>query len=63
MLTKKEIEVLQMLCRGYTMKEIADNFHRSPRTIETHINHLKLKLACYRKSQLVAYAIDNHICF
>jgi len=41
--TKKEILCLIYLVRGCSIKQIADILQLSPRTIETHLNNVKLK--------------------
>lgn len=58
-ITQKEAEILPLLSRGLTIREIAILLQRSPRTIEMHINNLKYKLACDKKSQLIAFALDH----
>lgn len=60
-LTLREIEILRMVCRGLTMKEISKLLNRSPRTVETHANKLKNKLGYSRKSELIALATQNNI--
>jgi DNA-binding CsgD family transcriptional regulator len=46
-LTSREAECLQHLSKGSSLKEIAKQLHISPRTVETHLNHIKNK-ANYR---------------
>ena len=60
-ITFKEFEALRLLCRGLTIREIAYRLKRSARTIEMHFNHLKAKLGCKRKSQLIELALENNI--
>ena len=60
-ITIKELEALRLLCRGLTIREIAQQLKRSPRTIEMHLNYLKTKLGCKKKSQLIAIALENNI--
>lgn len=59
--TLKEIEILRMLCRGLTLKEIANSLNRSTRTIETHLNNIKNKFGIYKKSHLISLMFDNNI--
>jgi DNA-binding CsgD family transcriptional regulator len=58
-LTDKQENVLFLLVRGKTSKEIANILHISPRTVECHIDALKNKLKCLYKSDLIEKAIDN----
>ncbi|CDZ78385.1 DNA-binding transcriptional activator UhpA [Legionella massiliensis] len=57
-LNKRETESLFYLMRGYTAKEIAQRLGLSPKTIEYHIEQLKNKLGCSKKSELVEKSID-----
>lgn len=52
-LTKREMECLFHMTYGKSSKEIARLFMCSPRTIESHIEHIKTKLHCYTRSQMV----------
>ena len=45
-LTKREIEVTQLLTQGLNTKQIAKKLHRSTHTIETHRGNIKNKLGC-----------------
>lgn len=56
-LNPKEIEILWLLSRGLSTKKIAAFLFRSPRTIEDHIEHLKIKYQCHSKSELIEKAI------
>lgn len=51
--TKREMDSLRLLLKGYSVKEIAANNNVSSRTIETHINNIKYKLGVSRKSKIV----------
>lgn len=52
-LTKKETEILLYLCQGKSAKEIAKIITISHRTVETHTEHIKEKLDCHSKYQLL----------
>ncbi len=54
-LSKRQIECLFYMALGFSIKEIANTIHLSPRTIETHIKALKLKLNINLRSQLVCF--------
>lgn len=56
-LTSKELRTLRYVTLGYTAKQIADKLSRSPRTIETHIENLKIKLGSNNKSELIETAV------
>jgi two-component system response regulator NreC len=55
-LTLREIEVLQLLARGYTNRQIAEQLNLSPRTVEGHRANLSAKLGLHSRVELVEYA-------
>jgi DNA-binding NarL/FixJ family response regulator len=60
-LTKREKEVLLLICRQMSTTEMADKLFISPRTIEGHRNNLLLKTESKNVAGLVVYAIQNKI--
>ena len=57
--TKRELEVLEEICRGKSTTEIADALFISNRTVETHRANLLSKTNCSNTINLVLYAIKN----
>ena len=55
-LTDRELEVFQLIGRGLTMKEIGDELHLSPKTIEVHRAHIREKLKVTSAAELISYA-------
>lgn len=55
-LSDRELEVFQLIGQGKTMKQIADELHLSPKTIEVHRSHIREKLRVTSAAELVAYA-------
>ncbi|MBK9257725.1 MAG: response regulator transcription factor [Saprospiraceae bacterium] len=60
-LTKRETEILKMICEENTNKEIADKLKLSARTIEGHRQKILEKTGCKNTVGLVIYAIEHHI--
>jgi DNA-binding NarL/FixJ family response regulator len=58
-LTEKELEVLKLVCEGFTSKEIGEKLFISPRTVETRKNNLMQKFNVQSTGKLVAAAIKN----
>lgn len=56
-LTAKEFEVLNLLVRGLSSREIAEKLERSARTVETHTASIKEKTGYNKKSELICQAI------
>ncbi|HEX9388892.1 MAG TPA: response regulator transcription factor [Anaerolineales bacterium] len=55
-LTAREIEVLRLLVKGYTNRQIAEQLSISPRTAEGHRANLSGKLGLHSRVELVEYA-------
>ena len=51
-LTKRELQCLSYLSAGNTAKEIARTLNIGHRTVETHINSIRLKTSCQTKKEL-----------
>ncbi|MDD4111260.1 MAG: response regulator transcription factor [Clostridia bacterium] len=60
-LTRREKEILQLLCEGLSNKEIADELFISERTVLGHKTNLMLKTNCKNSLSLMAYAIKNKL--
>lgn len=60
-LSARETQVLALLARGFTNKEVADRLFLSVKTIETYRNRLTEKLGFRSRSELVAYAVANKL--
>ena len=60
-LTAKEREVVQLLAEGKSSKESADVLKVSTKTLETHRSNIMRKLGCHSVTEVVRYAIRNHL--
>jgi DNA-binding CsgD family transcriptional regulator len=60
-LTDREREIVQLLAEGKSNKEVADTLGISVKTAETHRAAIMKKLQLKAFSELVRYAIRNHI--
>jgi two-component system response regulator DevR len=60
-LTEREREVLALVARGLTNKEIADRLVISEKTARNHISHILEKLNLSRRSEAAAYAVRKNI--
>ena len=58
-LTEREFEVLKLICKGQSNKEIADTMSISPMTVKTHVSNLLSKLGLMDRTQAAIYAIRN----
>jgi DNA-binding NarL/FixJ family response regulator len=60
-LTKREREILELICYQNSTQQIADKLFISPRTVEGHRNNLLLKTDSQNSAGLVVFAIQNKI--
>ena len=59
--TKREIEILELICKQFTTSDIAEKLFVSPRTVEGHRNNLLLKTESKNVAGLVIYALKNKL--
>ena len=60
-LTDKELEVLKLVCKQKTNKEIADVLGISARTVESHRNSILIKTGTRNTAGLVIYALRHKV--
>lgn len=60
-LTRREIEILELICTGLSNAEIADKLFLSLRTVEGHKSKLISKTGVKNAVSLVMYAIKNKL--
>jgi DNA-binding NarL/FixJ family response regulator len=57
-LSKRELEVIELLGRGLGTKHVASELHLSVKTVETHRAHIKEKLGFRDANELVHFAVE-----
>lgn len=60
-ISKRELEVLELICEGLTSKEIGEKLFISARTVESHKENLMQKLEVNSSAKLVAKALKHRI--
>ena len=60
-LSERELQVLRAFANGLTYKEVEEELSISKKTIETHRKNIFEKLGLKNQTELVKYAIKNHI--
>lgn len=60
-LTPREMEVLELLARGLTNREIATVFRISASTVKNHVNNLLAKLEVADRTEAVSYCLAKGI--
>ncbi|WP_199119189.1 response regulator transcription factor [Pedobacter sp. ASV28] len=62
LLTKREVQVLKLICRQYSSVEIAERLFLSPRTVEGHKSNLLQKTESKNTIGLIVYALlHDHV--
>jgi DNA-binding NarL/FixJ family response regulator len=60
-LTPRERDVLRLIARGYTYKEIASELFISAKTVETHVSSVLRKLQLSTRHQLTRWAAERRL--
>ncbi len=60
-LTEREVEVLQLVARGFSNNDIAEKLVVSERTVRTHISNILGKLHLANRTQAALYALREGI--
>lgn len=60
-LSKREIEILPLIAKGYGNKDIAEKLFVSVKTVEAHKTHIMQKLELKSKPELVEYAMKKKL--
>lgn len=60
-LTKRELEILQLIWEGYTNKEIAPKLNISVKTVEAHRSTIMKKVRVTNTAQLLKVALQDRM--
>ena len=58
-LTARETEVLRLVAKGLTARQVAERLVLSHRTVENHVQNTLSKLQLHNRAQLVRYAVEK----
>ncbi len=61
-LTRRETDVLSLLVKGYSNKEMAEAMFISEKTVKNHLTSIFRKLGVKDRTQAAVYALKNNIC-
>lgn len=60
-LTERENEVLRLVAKGYTYKEIGEKLFITTKTVQNHVQNILTKLQLKKRYELMRYAIQKGI--
>jgi DNA-binding CsgD family transcriptional regulator len=60
-LTRKELEIAELVYQGGTNREIADRLIISERTVDNHVQHILTKLDFHRRAQIAAWWAEHRM--
>src|SRR4029079_5445519 len=58
-LTRREVEVRQLLARGLSNKDIAERLVISPKTVSNHVEHIYGKIDCSNRAAAGLFAMRH----
>lgn len=61
LLTPRERQVLRLIARGYSYKDIASELEISTKTVESHVSSVLRKLQLSNRHQLTHWASERHL--
>lgn len=61
LLSARELEVMRLIARGYSYKEVAKDLFISVKTVETHVSNVLRKLQLSNRHELTRWAVDRRI--
>ena len=60
-LTRREVEVLRLICGGKTDRQIAEELFISVRTVTTHVGNILNKTGAANRTEAAIYAAQHGI--
>jgi DNA-binding NarL/FixJ family response regulator len=60
-LSDREREVLQLVARGHSYREIGEELYIAEKTVENHVRNILGKLHLNRRHELIRFAIEHGI--
>ncbi|WP_226372727.1 response regulator transcription factor [Allosphingosinicella flava] len=60
-MTRRENEVLELVANGLSAKEVAHQIGIAPRTVERHIENVRMKMRARNRAHMIAQAVATGI--
>ena len=62
-LSEREVEVLGLMARGLSMKEIAQRLVVSPKTVDHHVQHIYTKIDVRTRPAARLFAVEHGLAY
>jgi HD-GYP domain-containing protein (c-di-GMP phosphodiesterase class II) len=60
-LTERELDVLRLIARGHSIKQMAQHLTISPKTVDTHIQHIYEKIGVSTRAGATLFAVEHNL--
>ena len=60
-LTDREVEVLRLIARGQSNREVAERLVISPKTVGRHVENLYAKIGVSSRAAAAVFAMEEHL--
>ena len=60
-LTERQREILELLTKGLSNKEIANKICLSPRTVDMHVRNIFDRMNCRSRAEATKIALENNV--
>ncbi|MGH2560232.1 MAG: ATP-binding protein [Thermomicrobiales bacterium] len=60
-LTDREVDVVRLVARGYSDRQISEELYVSPRTVNAHIRNMLGKTLCSNRTELSVWAVEHEL--
>ncbi len=61
LLTERELDVLRLIARGQSIKQMAQQLTISPKTVDTHIQHIYEKIGVSTRAGATLFAVEHNL--
>jgi DNA-binding NarL/FixJ family response regulator len=58
-LTSREVEVLALIARGHSSREVARRLHLAEKTVRNHVEHIYAKIGCATRAEASLFAMRH----
>jgi DNA-binding NarL/FixJ family response regulator len=58
---ERELDVLRLIARGHSIKQMAQHLTISPKTVDSHIQHIYEKLGVSTRAGATLFAVEHNL--